>query len=139
ISATERMGRDVSAARTSMPSLQRVGGHLQIHQVDADLRRGLARALVAIELAVVDLADAGVGDELEAVPARRGGGVELRAIDADAVFGGLQDGVGLGVDGRDAMAVFHHAAAVLAVRQSSYGAVVAGGEDRAVADDTGAH
>src|SRR5438105_4434289 len=45
--------------------------HSQINQLDPHLRGGFARALVAVKLAVINFADAGVGDELETVPARR--------------------------------------------------------------------
>src|SRR5690242_5023235 len=69
--ATEKIGSDVSAARMS------ICGHAEVVQLDPDLLRDLARTLVAIKLAVVDLLDPGVGDQLEAVPARRRGGVDL--------------------------------------------------------------
>src|SRR5947209_6733820 len=142
-SAAERIGSEVSAARTSKSGLGGDGGgmrrHAQIDQVDPDLARRLLRALVAIELAEVDAADARVRNQFETVPAWRRRRVDLRTVDADAVLRRLQDGVRFGVYGGDAVTVLHRAADVLAVRQPADRAVVAGGEDGAVADDDGPH
>src|SRR5690606_25342584 len=58
--------------------------------------------------------------------------VDGRAVDGDAVLGRLDDGVGLGVHRRHAVAVLHHVAHLVAVGQATDAAVVAGGEDRAI-------
>src|SRR5581483_6871173 len=67
---TQDSGRSTGAQRR----------HPQIHQLDPHLFRHFFRSLVAIELAVVDLADARVGDQLEAVPAGGGGRVQLSSV-----------------------------------------------------------
>src|SRR2546423_942421 len=157
--ATERIGSDVSAARISIevpsaecrvPSESRArrqlgtrhsalgthrGWHPQVDQFNSDFLRDLARAFVAIELAEIDLLDARVGDELEAVPARRGRGVELAVVDADAVLRRLKNRVRFGVYRRDAVAIFHDAAAVLAMRKAADRSVIPRRQDGAVADD----
>src|ERR1700759_2173365 len=104
-------------------------------ELDADLARDLEDPVVAIELAVGDAHDAGVGELLEAVPARARRDVVGGAVDVHAVARGLDDRVGLGVDGRDAVAVLHHVADVRAVRHAADRAVVAGRQDGPVADD----
>src|SRR5438270_1122259 len=67
-SATEKIGSEVSAARMSIanPSGRCLSGRgdAEVDQLDPDLLGDLARTLVAIELAVVDLLDPGVGDQL---------------------------------------------------------------------------
>ena len=80
-----------------------------------------------------------VGDQLEAVPAGAGGDVDLGPVDPHAVLGRLDDRVGLGVDGRDAVPRFHLVPDVVAVGHAADRAVVAGREDRPVADDHRAH
>src|SRR5262245_1664252 len=79
----------------------------EIDQVDADRLRHPEGSLVAVELAVVDPPYAGIGDQLEAVPAGARGRVHLRAIDVHPVACRLDDGVGLRVDGADAVTVLH--------------------------------
>src|SRR5690606_1370301 len=119
-----------------------VGGpsaSVDLGELDSEPLRVLEDALVAIELAEDDPDAAGVGDELEAGPARRGGGVDGGAVDGDPVLGRLDDGVGLRVHGGDAMTVFHHVPLVVAVGQAPEGAVVTGGEHGAIADDHRAH
>ncbi len=91
------------------------GGLVQRDELDAEALGETEDALVAVELAEDDAADAGVGDHLEAAPAGRGGDVDRRALDADAVARGLDDGVRLGVDGAHAVAVLHHVALFVAV------------------------
>src|SRR5438270_5051505 len=62
-----------------------------LHESDADFARDGERALVAVELSIDDAGDAGVGRQLEARPAGRGGGVQVGAVDSHAVAGGLQN------------------------------------------------
>src|ERR1051325_3079732 len=113
--------------------------HAEVDQVQADLAGDFAGALVAVELAVIDAADAGVRDQLEAVPAGGGGSVELGAVDGDAILRRLQDRVRLGVNRGDAVPFLDDAADVLAVREAAGRAVVPGGEDGPVADDDRSH
>src|ERR1700760_2537878 len=129
-SATERMGREASAARISIDSGLGIACRRDrpalsgsdprqpdLDQLDADLSGDPDRAVVTIELAVIDAADAGIRDQLETVPAGRRRRVHLAAIDGHAVFRRLQNGVGFGVHGRNAMTIFHHTTGVFAVRQ----------------------
>src|SRR5690242_2516579 len=111
----------------------------EIDEGDADPPGHVEDALVPVELAIDDPLDAGVGDHLEAGPAGAGGGVDVRGLDAHAVARRLEDGVGLGVDGGDAVAVLQHVPGVIAVRHPPDAPVVAGGEDDAVAHQQRAH
>ena len=104
-------------------------------ELEPELARYFEAALVAIELAVVDTANPAVGHHFEAVPAGARRGVKLGTVDHDTVLGGLQDGVGFCVDGGDAVVVLHHVAGLVAVRHAAYAAVIAGRQDRAVAND----
>src|SRR5690606_27154236 len=110
----------------------------EVHERDAERRGRFEDPRVPVELAEDDALDAGVGDGLEAAPTRRRGHVEVGAVDAGAVLGGLDDGVHLGVRGADAVAVLHQVADLVAVRKAPDGAVVAGGQDAPIADDDGA-
>src|SRR5580765_6571565 len=74
---------------------------LDVNQLHAEALRDAEDALVPIELAVDDPADPGVGDLLEAVPARAGGHVDRGAVDHHAVLGCLDDCVGFRMDRRD--------------------------------------
>src|SRR5882672_6001643 len=58
-------------------------GGAEVDEGDAEPLRDLEALLVAVELTVVDCADAGVRDQLEACPARAGGGVDLGGGGAD--------------------------------------------------------
>src|SRR5579884_985941 len=108
----------------------------------------LAQRVELVLALVEDAADAGVDEHLEAVNAGGVGDVDVRAADADAVLCRLRDRVDLGVDGAEAVLLdlaggrlrgVDQAAHVGAVREPSRGAVVAGGEDVAIADDDRAH
>ncbi len=99
----------------------------------------LEDARVPVELSVHDADTPGVGHQLEARPAGAGGGVERRAVDADAVLRRLENGVGLGVHRRHAVAVLHHVPHLVAVGHPADAAVVAGGEDGAVAHQHRSH
>src|SRR4051812_30917966 len=100
--------RRAIARRSALVPARRGYVALQVHQIDREPRRDVEDALVAIELAVDDAPNARVGDLLEAVPAGAGGDVNHSAVDEDAVLGGLDDGVGLGVDRGHAVVVLHH-------------------------------
>ena len=108
---------------------------LDVEQLHAQPLRDAEDALVAIELAVDDAADAGVRDLLEAVPARARGHVDRRAVDHHAVLRGLDDRVRLGVDRGDAVTVFHHVAGLGAVGHAADRSVVAGRQDCPIAHD----
>ena len=110
-------------------------GRRQVDEGDAGVLRDLDRALVPIELPEVHTPQSGVRDQLEAGPAGARRRVDLRALDRDAVLRRLDDRVGLRVDGRDAVAVLHQATDVRTVREPPDRAVVARGEDRAIAHD----
>src|SRR5579871_1232832 len=104
---------------------------------------------VELVLALVeDAPDARVDQHLEAVDAGRVRDVDVGAADRDPVLRGLRDRVDLGVDRAEAVLLglparrlrgVDEAADVRAVREPGRGAVVAGGEDVAVADDDRAH
>ncbi len=98
-------------------------------------------------LVVDDFDDAGVDDHFGAGKAWGEGDIDGCLADADAVVGGLGDGVLLGV-GADAVAErgpgggiagASIAAAIAAVANAARGAVVAGRDDAAVLDDDGGH
>ena len=80
-----------------------------------------------------------VRDQPKATPARGGGHVDRRAVDPDAVAAGrLDDGVRLGVHrapGTQSAPSSIEVPLLVAVREPANGAVVAGREDRFVADD----
>src|SRR6266567_766165 len=108
-------------------------------ELDAEPSRHIEDALVAIELAVHDPADPAVRDHLEAAPAGRSRHVNGGAVDHDAILGGLDDGVRLGVDGRHAVVVLHHMTRLGAVRHGADRAVVTRRQDGLVAHDHRAH
>src|SRR5512143_4373335 len=81
------------------------GEGAQVDQLDARGSSDREGFFVAVELAVVDPADAGVGDQLEAGPARARRRVELGARHRDTVLGRLNDRVGFGMDGGDTVSV----------------------------------
>src|SRR5579884_1230461 len=110
----------------------------QVQQIYRQTLSDAEDPIVPVELAVDDPPDAGVGDLLEAVPARAGRDVDAGAVDHDAVLGGLDDGVRLGVDGGHAVVVLHHVPGVGAVGHAADRSVVARRQDRPVAHDDGA-
>ena len=81
--------------------------------------------LVAIELPIKYPLDAAVGDQLETVPAGRGGHVNIGPVDGNAVFGRLDDCIGLGMDRGYAVVVFHHVSHVVAMRHAAHAAIIA--------------
>src|SRR5262245_46511058 len=95
-------------------------------ELDAEPLRNREDTLVPVELEVADAAQPSVRDHLETGPAGRGGHVNRAAIDHYPVLGSLDDGVGLGVDGGDAVVVLHHVPYIGAVGHPADGAVVAG-------------
>ena len=108
-------------------------------QFHVELGRHLEDPCIPIEFAENDPLEACIGDHLEAAPAGRRGHIDGCALDSGAVRGCLDHRVGLGVDGSDAVAVFHHVVGLIAVGHAANAAVVAGGEDDLVANDQGAH
>ena len=96
------------------------------HELDIGLWGNGENSLVTVKLEIQDPFDAAVGDKLEATPARGSGDVDIGAIDGGPVLGGLNDGIGLGMNGRDTVAVFKHMADIVAVRQPPYAAVIPG-------------
>src|SRR5829696_3717259 len=94
---------------------------------------------VRVAARVVDLFDASVHDHLHAHQAWLVGAVNGGACHGDAVVGGLDDGVLLGVErALAALAAVYdpdQASHVLAVGHPGWAAVVAGGEDTLVAHD----
>ena len=104
------------------------------------------RQIVRVILAVVDVADAAVDEHLGAQSAGVRGAVEFRALNADAVDGGLNDDVLLGMEPaadfvalarRDAETLAQ-AACLQAVGHASGRAVVACGKNALVLDGNGA-
>ncbi len=79
--------------------------------------------------AVDDLDDARVDERFGAVDAGQVGDVAGGAFGGDAMQRGLDDGVGFGVNGADAMTFDHEVADLVAVTLSGGGAVEACGED----------
>src|SRR5437667_3913018 len=71
----------------------------EIYQRNSNLLRHFEDPVIPVKFAVYDALDARVGDHLEAGPAGAGGRIDVRPFDAHAVAGGLEDGVGLGMDG----------------------------------------
>src|SRR5215211_3307654 len=98
---------------------------------------------VGVAARVVDLFDASVHDHLHAHQAWLVGAVNGGACHGDAVVGGLDDGVLLGVErALAALAAVHdpdEASDVVAVGHPGRTAVIAGSQDTFVADDHGAH
>ena len=58
-----------------------VGGALEIDQLDAELPGHIEAPGIAVEFPEIDARNPRVRDELEAAPARAGGGVELGLVD----------------------------------------------------------
>jgi len=85
---------------------------------------GIENTVVPIKFPVINILDAGVGHDLKAIPTRRGGDVDVGAVHPHAVLGGLDNGVGLRVNGRHAMVVFHHMARVVAMGKAPDAPVV---------------
>ncbi len=83
----------------------------------------------AVGGAVDDLDDARVDECFGAVDAGQVGDVAGGAFGGDAVQRGLDDGVGFGVDGADAMTFDHEVADLVAMILACGGAVEACGED----------
>ena len=65
----------------------------QVNQLDVEGGSDGEDAIVAVEFAEDHPTNPGVGNLLEAVPARTGGDVDGAAVNHDAVARGLQDGV----------------------------------------------
>jgi hypothetical protein len=107
----------------------------EVDERDPDLLGVVVDPLLAVELAEVDRHEAGVRDQLEAIPAGGGRRVDLAPFDPDAVQRRLENRVRLGVDRGRAVAVLHEAADLVAVRQAPERAVVAGRENPLVPDD----
>ena len=123
------------------------GGVLELAEGDAGLfEEGGGDGTEGVVAAVDDFGDAGVDDGFGAVGTGGEGAIEGAAADGDAVGGGLDDGVFLGMDAEafvegaaaGGVAGAAGAAAVAAIGDALGGAVVAGGEDLAVTDDNGA-
>src|SRR5579885_666277 len=143
-----------ATAASSTPGAAPHGAYVSTRSDDHPLEahvappQQLAQRVELVLALVEDAADAGVDEHLEAVNAGGVGDVDVRAADADAVLCRLRDRVDLGVDGAEAVLLdlaggrlrgVDQAAHVGAVREPSRGAVVAGGEDVAIADDDRAH
>ena len=105
---------------------------------DAGLLQEAAAVVVGVSPDIDDALDAGVDDHFGAGEAGLMRDVDHAAVGADAVEGGLDDGVLFGVEGADAVAVDDQMADVVAVGQAGRCTVVASGEDASAADDDGA-
>jgi hypothetical protein len=136
---------------------QGFAGYAQLGDIDlffefgVEVQQKFVAALVVevVDMFEEDLVDPGADEGAEAVHAGGQGAVGYAAFDGDALPGGVGDGVDFSVNGAGQVAGFDAGHLVLwlppialffigAVPGSGRRAVVAGGEDAAVANDDGA-
>lgn len=112
------------------------GGH--VDEGDAGLLQEAAAVVVGVSPDIDDALDAGVDDHFGAGEAGLMRDVDHAAVGTDAVEGGLDNGILLGMECAHAVAVDHQMADFVAVGQAGRRTIVAGGEDAPAADDDGA-
>ncbi len=74
---------------------------------------------IAVKLSEHDAPHSRVGNRLEARPARRGRYIEIRTVDGNAIFRGMNDRVLLRMNRRNTVVGFEHVSDFIAVRHAS--------------------
>ncbi|KAK4045192.1 hypothetical protein OUZ56_032600, partial [Daphnia magna] len=107
----------------------------QIHEFNTGCLGKLVNLRISVELAEYDSNDSPIDDQSKAAPAWAGRDVDAGTVDTHAVLSRLANRVCLCVDGAHAVPLIHQMTDVIAVRQPADRPVVAGRQNRAVADD----
>ena len=89
---------------------------IQLHQSDPQSFGNGKNPFVPIELTIADSVDSRIGHQFKAVPARARRRVQWCPFTATPVLGGLDDGIGFGMDSRSAVTVLHLMTDIMAMR-----------------------
>ena len=106
-------------------------------KLNSQTTRDLEDSGIAVELSVHHTSYAGVGNRLKTRPARRGRYIEIRSVDGNPVFGGMNDGILFGMNGRDTVIGFEHVSHFIAVWHATDGPVISRRQDGSIAHDDG--
>lgn len=104
-------------------------------KVDTGFAQEASTVLIRVVAGVDDSLDTGVDNHFGACQTRLVGDVDHASVGADAMEGGLDDGVLLGVERAHAVVVDDQVANDITVGKAGWRAVVAGGQNASAADD----